>query len=430
MDFKDFKLPPSLKGKVFRAEEFFKEKATSPHSNFLLKHLSNASRIIMDDGTFIHRRIAIPLDTGRSPEGYVFPGGCNLSDLDFSHLAHLAGEMEWQPSDCSGLLFVDLETTGLAGGTGTFPFLCGVGYFEGRSFVVEQLFMEDYPYEVFMLRHLAEKLKGAISLVTFNGKTFDIPLLATRFIYNRLRVNLKLPHIDLLHPARRIWKGTLTDCRLESIEREYFGLQRERDVESSLIPMIYFNFVRGRNKESMLPVFDHNVQDIATLGALLLIFSRMLANPEGELLHKPLELWGLGGLCLKMGWMEKSLLCMQRALTLADDPDLTPLLLIHTARLYRKLGRMKDALRTWEHLMATSPRHRLTGAIELAKYYEHQARNPNRAREVILKALKGVEISSELESYISGVPSGSGAELTPELEKRLRRLERKIGLLH
>jgi tetratricopeptide (TPR) repeat protein len=194
--------------------------------------------------------------------------------------------------------------------------------------------------------------------------------------------------------------------------------------------MIYFNYVRGRNKELMLPVFDHNVQDIATLGALLLIFSRMIANPEGELLRKPLELWGLGGLCMKMGLMEKSLLCMRRALTLADDPDLTPLLLIHTARLYRKLGRMKDALRTWEHLMATSPRHRLTGAIELAKYYEHKARNPNRAREVILKALKGVEISSELESYISGVPSGSGAELTPELEKRLRRLERKIGLLH
>ena len=286
--------------------------------------------------------------------------------------------------------------------------------------------MEDYPYERAMLLHLAPRVKDAGAFVTFNGKAFDVPLLTTRFIFNRIPVNLEIPHIDLLHPSRRLWRETLPDCRLESIEREIFHLARERDVESSLIPQIYFNFVRGRHKEWILPVFDHNVQDIATLGALLVFFCRILSDPAPQELKKPLELWGLGRLYLKFGRMENAIHSLEKALYLAQEPDLIETLLVHIARLYKKLERWEDAARIWEQLLECSGTHCMSAAVELAKYYEHRSREPHRAREVIIRVLKGAEITGDLESYVSGMKSDLFPELTPEIEKRLLRLERKI----
>ena len=427
MEDKKFHLPPSLKGKVFRAGEFFKQKAKMPSStNFLLENLSGIRRVETPEGAFLHRRITIPLDGGRLAEGYVFPGGCQLSALVPGLLSLLSGDPDCEISAPSSLLFLDLETTGLAGGTGTYPFLCGIGFFEENAFIVEQFFMEDYPYERAMLSQLAERVKAAEAFVTFNGKAFDVPLLATRFIFNRIPISLEIPHIDLLHPSRRLWRETLPDCRLESIEREFFQMTRERDVDSSLIPQIYFNFVRGRHREWILPVFDHNVQDIATLGALLVFFCRILSDPAPPELKKPFELWGLGRLFLKLGRTENALRSLEQALYLAKEPDLIETLLVHIGRLYKKLERWEESARIWEQLLECSKTHCMSAAVELAKYYEHRAREPHRAREVILRVLKGVEITSELESYVSGMESDLFPELTPEIEKRLRRLDRKI----
>jgi len=424
---KKFHLPPSLKGKVFRAEEFFKQKAKiSSSANFLLKNLTGSRRMETPEGVFLHRRVAIPLDGTRSAEGYVFPCCGHLSALVPGVLSQLSGDPDCGISAPASLLFLDLETTGLAGGTGTYPFLCGIGFFEQNAFIVEQFFMEDYPYERAMLSHLAPRVKDAEAFVTFNGKAFDVPLLTTRFIFNRIPVNLEIPHIDLLHPSRRLWKETLPDCRLESIEREIFHLARERDVESSLIPQIYFNFVRGRHKEWILPVFDHNVQDIATLGALLVFFCRILSDPAPQELKKPLELWGLGRLYLKFGRMENAIHSLEQALYLAQEPDLIETLLVHIARLYKKLERWEEAARIWEQLLECSRTHCMSAAVELAKYYEHRSREPHRAREVIFRVLKGSEITGDLESYVSGMKSDLFPELTPEIEKRLLRLERKI----
>ena len=383
-----FKLPPSLKGKVFRADRYFHEKARSPASSYLVQNLSHTKRIQTPDGFYIHRKIKVSLEKEASPEGYVFPGGKSLC-LDPLSLGLLSGERDFKAYDISRMIFLDLETTGLAGGTGTYPFLCGIGYFEQNSFIVEQFFMEDYPYERVMLESLGQRLKTAEALVTFNGKSFDVPLLITRFIFNRIRVNLELPHIDLLHPSRRIWKGAFPDCRLETIEQEFFKLKRKRDIESHLIPHIYFQFVRGKSQELMLPVFDHNAQDIISLGALLSFFCRILSQPESGELTRSAELWGLG-------------------------------------RLYKKMGRFSEANEIWERLFKRPSSHKITAAVELAKYYEHKAKQPHLAREIVVKVTRELSVSEELEGYISGINEARNKEITPELEKRLRRLEAKI----
>ena len=134
--------------------------------------------------------------------------------------------------DLSRLMFLDTETTGLAGGTGTCAFLIGLGAVEGSQFVVRQLFLRDYPEEKAMLSALADALKTHEGLVTFNGKTFDIPLLETRYALARMKSPFtRLHHLDLLHPARRLWKLRLENCRLGHLESEVLGVHREGDVE-------------------------------------------------------------------------------------------------------------------------------------------------------------------------------------------------------
>jgi hypothetical protein len=421
-----FKLPPSLKGVVFRGDEFFEKKKQSPRGDFLLENLSHVEKLETPRGPVLHRKISIKPNAEPTPEGYVFPGTANLRDMNPELLSLLTGQPEGTITDSSRILFLDLETTGLAGGTGTYAFLCGIGYFENDSFVIEQFFMEDYPFEQAMLELLSTRIAEAEAFVTFNGKTFDIPLLSTRFIFNRIPLDLDIPHIDLLHPSRRIWKGVLSDCRLDTIEKEYFRLKRERDVDGSLIPQIYFNYLRGIHQDWMLPVFDHNVQDIATLGGLLLFFCRILSDPKPAELSQSPEIWGLGRLFLKFGRVEEALISLEHALFLSREPDLEEMLLIHLGKLYKKLGRHQEALQTWEQLMNVSQAHKISAAVEMAKYYEHRAREPVKAREIIIRILSEFRVSEELEIYISGMEAGAPPEITPDLEKRLHRLEAKI----
>ena len=139
--------------------------------------------------------------------------------------------------DASRLLFLDTETTGLAGGTGTCAFLIGIGNVEGMKFVVRQFFLRDYPEEKAMLEALAEALEPCQGIVTFNGKTFDVPLLETRYALARMKSPLdRLIHFDALHPARRLWKLRLESCKLTDLEEAILGISREGDVPESPIP--------------------------------------------------------------------------------------------------------------------------------------------------------------------------------------------------
>ena len=166
------------------------------------------------------------------------------------------------------LVYLDTETTGLAGGTGTCAFLIGVGIIEDRQFTVRQFFLRDYPEEKAALAALEEMLGECEGVVTFNGKAFDVPLLETRYALARMKSPFgKLVHLDLLHPARQLWKMRLESCKLTHLEEEILGIHREGDVDGSEIPGIYFDYLRTGDARGLQPVFYHNALDIVTLAA-------------------------------------------------------------------------------------------------------------------------------------------------------------------
>ncbi len=171
--------------------------------------------------------------------------------------------------DLSRLLIVDTETTGLSGGTGTVPFLIGLAWFDEGVLKLEQLLAKNLAQEAAMLRFLAERVRAATCLVTYNGKSFDWPLLRTRYIMNRVPAPTPPPHLDLLHCTRRILKPRLGDVRLVDIEMQLLGFHREDDVPGAAIPDLYFRFLRGAPAESLSGVIEHNANDVIALAAVL-----------------------------------------------------------------------------------------------------------------------------------------------------------------
>jgi hypothetical protein len=220
------------------------------------------------------------------------------------------------------LVFLDTETTGLAGGTGTCAFLIGIGTVEGTQFVVRQYFLRDYPEEKAILQDLAEVLGSFDGLVTYNGKTFDVPLLETRYTLARLKAPFgRLLHFDALHPARRLWKLRLESCRLTDLESAVLGIGREGDVPGSEIPGIYFDYLRTGDARGLQPVFYHNALDIITLAALTVELARALGDAGASTLDSSVDLFSLSRIYESAGSREQSVATCQRALS-AGLPEL------------------------------------------------------------------------------------------------------------
>jgi uncharacterized protein YprB with RNaseH-like and TPR domain len=196
--------------------------------------------------------------------------------------------------DLSRALYIDTETTGLAGGSGTLPFLLGMAWFEGRQLVVEQLLLEKPGLEGPMLARMAELLAEASCVVSYNGKSFDWPLLRTRFVLNRVKAPPLAAHLDLLHCARRVYKRRLGAVRLVHLEEAVLGLTREGDIPGELIPETYLGFLRGHVPGAALaPIVEHNHLDLVALAAMLGELSRRFRGPGGLPAH-PLDPAGDG----------------------------------------------------------------------------------------------------------------------------------------
>jgi len=184
--------------------------------------------------------------------------------------------------DVRRALFLDTETTGLHG-AGTVAFLVGLGSIEGDAFVVRQLLMRDYPEEEHLLSLLAEALQGFDTVISFNGKSFDMPLLASRFTMARLRPRWRdLHQLDLLHAARRTWKLRLNRCTLSRLETEELGIRREGDLPSAEVPERFFAYLKTGDFSLLEDVLAHNLQDIVTLAALLSRLAAIYAAPEAQ----------------------------------------------------------------------------------------------------------------------------------------------------
>ncbi len=205
-----------------------------------------------------------------------FPVGQVRGPVHLGSVLHTRPSTLWDAGRTTGLrdidarrlLFLDTETTGLSGGTGTYVFLVGVAYFceSGDEVVLRQYFLSDVSAERALLHALNDLFRDFTAVVTFNGKTFDWPLLETRFTYNRLRSVLRdPPHLDMLGPSRRLWRDRLESCSLETLESQVLGVRRGFDVPGWRIPSLYFQYLRAGHIGHVLPVFEHNEHDLLTL---------------------------------------------------------------------------------------------------------------------------------------------------------------------
>lgn len=182
------------------------------------------------------------------------------------------------------ILVLDLETTGL-GRTGTLAFMIGLGYYENNQFIVEQLFLPDPEAEVSSFDRLLELVKSRSLLITFNGKTFDVPVLESRLLYHQIWLNLReMEHLDLLHIARRLWRNKLPSCALETIEFYVLGHIRDKelDIEGGDIPQTYYQFLINGDPELIRRVFIHNHHDILHTAALFTLIADSISYPPAH----------------------------------------------------------------------------------------------------------------------------------------------------
>jgi uncharacterized protein len=340
-------------------------------------------------------------------------------------LAALGGDPRLAALLHEQLVLLDTETTGLAGGTGTYVFLVGLGFLTtdatGPAFVVRQYFLRQLREERALLHALGALLAQFGALVTFNGKSFDWPLLATRYTLARQAMPAAAwPHLDLLHPARRVWRHRLPSCSLSALEAAILGVQRASDVPSALIPDLYFRYLRDGDPQPLLPVLAHNEADIVSLAALLIHLGQ-LAGPDGPAAYPELpgaDRYGLATLQAALGRPEASIAALRAALA---DPAL-PAPLRRAARLtlalaLKRARRWEEAAPLWRDLIRTEARRKAPDPwpyIELAKYQEHIARDYPAAIATVeavlaLLTLRGVAVGRD------------------ELHYRLARLQRKLA---
>ena len=332
-----------------------------------------------------------------------------LARLPMELLGRLA-RLEGPAPDPARLLFLDTETTGLAGGTGTYAFLVGAGWREDDRFVVAQYFMRDLDEEPALIAALAPLLERAAGLVTFNGGGFDVPLLETRFVLARRRWPGLLPHLDLLRPARRVWTACYDDCRLATLERAVLGLERESDVPGGLIPSLYFDWLRLRRASPLARVFAHNRDDVLSLAALLSWFRHAL---DGAPTLSAGEWAGLGRLWEDVD-LDQALRCYRTALDAGLEGEHGLVVRLRLAWWEKRAARWDAACALWEtaaRQAAFDPRP----WEELAKFHEHRRRDFATAHSVVSAAL--------------GLARASGVadRILDAFGHRLGRIERRLG---
>ena len=298
------------------------------------------------------------------------------------------------------ILYIDTETTGLAGGTGTFAFLIGAGFHNGEGFEVRQYFLPAPEHELSQLHAFARLARGAAAVVTYNGASFDLPLLRNRFALHGLPDPLSgVPHLDLLHVVRRLWKTSLPDCTLSTVERRVLRARRSlNDVPGFEVPARYLAYLRSRDAAGLRGVIEHNEVDIVALAALRSRIGRLIDQPT---LARVSEAHGLAQLLERVGEHE---LALERYLEAARGSTQAAW---HASLLLKRLDRLDEAAELWRKL----GKQKIAAAwIELAKVQEHKWRD-------FEGALESVEAAAQC-------PGCDPAELV----KRRERLERRIKL--
>jgi len=329
-------------------------------------------------------------------------------------LRYLSRDEAFRNLDLSTTVFLDLETTGLAGGTGTIPFLVGLGYFRERTFVVAQYFLGDPSEEGRMLQELTRFFAGMNfkSVLTYNGKAFDLPLLETRYILQRKALVLTdLPHLDFLFAARTLWKHKHDSCRLFHLAQQVIEAPRDEDIPGAEIPYRYFDYLRTGDFSRIEPILYHNQEDILSLLGLVISGAKLfseedLGDGSGP---DPLDLVGVGKVFAHAGEAARSTRLFERALVGRLPSEVAVSVVRRLTAQLKKDADWEKAVALWRDGSAAD---HVFCYRELAIYYEHKVRN---LPEAIRVTEEGLALAMER----------SSAERA-DFEKRLARLNAKI----
>jgi hypothetical protein len=321
----------------------------------------------------------------------------------------------YTPLDCEGetslsdLLFVDTETTGL-GGSGAVAFLIGCGSITPQGFEVRQYLLPDYSDEAAMLEQVLAELHESRTLVSYNGAAFDLNLIRDRFIVNRVAREVPCAgHFDLLHSTRRLFKRRLNDCTLANVEREVFGHFRQNDIPGHLMPSIYFDWLQTDSTELIPAVLEHNRQDILSLYFLLLKVDQVFRT-EGAALDYAEDIYSLSRVYGRRKRPQNVITNFEALEKSSPRPLNSEVIWFHSLA-YKRQGDWSRAVGLWRQLVDSACPESYPAALELAMYFEHQAKDYSQALDFSLKA----------QSF--GPPTRRQSQL---LENRLNRLREKL----
>lgn len=313
-------------------------------------------------------------------------------------------------------IFLDTETSGLAGGTGTYAFLIGIGKFTNAGFRLAQYFMRDPFEEPAQLAAVLGALSDSEVLVTYNGKSFDVPLLNTRYISNGEPPPLNsFVHIDLLHHARRLWRDRLESRTLGSIEDNILGAYRtEEDIPGWMVPTIYFDYIKTGDARPLTSVLYHNAMDILSLASLLNHISTILDDPHGGLVEHGVDLIAMGKVFEDMGEFNAAAECYSRGLNLELPTDIHRQAVYRWSIMEKRRENIEKSIKLWQD---AAEYEELYAHEELAKVFEHKIKDYS-------QAIYWTELAIEI------IESPRGTKLDrniwqSKLEHRLKRLQRK-----
>jgi hypothetical protein len=294
------------------------------------------------------------------------------------------------------LVFLDTETTGLGSATGTVPFMIGIGAWTGADFIVRQLVLPDHPDEPSLLTAVAEMIPTDAWLVTYNGRTFDWPLLVTRFRLHGRDAPAHAGHLDLLTVARQVWRHRLDDARLASVESGVAGVRRGRDLNGAMIPERYFAWLRTGQGDWLRDVLHHNHQDVVSLAQLLhaitgaLLPARRSEPTEAADRVHPGDIAGLGRAYARRRRHEEALACFEASLERLWAPwmerELQDQVAIDRARVLTRLGRSEEAASAWEAVALDGGPGAALAWVQVAKTREHALKDPGAALHAALRA--------------------------------------------
>jgi uncharacterized protein len=365
-----------------------------------------------------------------SSPAFTEPAEVTLRLLARSRDDTLSKHMQAALSDPEKWLFLDTETTGLSGGTGTYAFLVGLAWWDAGGLQVEQLFLRDFAEEHSILHEVASRLAERPVLVTFNGKTFDWPLLENRFTMTRaIAVPRLAAHLDLVHPARALWRLRLGSVRLVDLERHVLdpvrlGWHRDDDIASSVIPRQYFDFLRGGPVEPLVAILRHNQMDLRGLAALFGKIDARLAAQPGDPEIDGLDLFGLSRFLQRKGDADRAHSACEQALDLGLPVEFRGQARHELALLAKRRGQHTQAASLWQELVADEGRG-ILACEQLAIHYERRLKDFGRALEFAELAM-GKLLDAQRDSR-NPLDAARNPRLEQRFLNRIARLQHRMG---